>query len=541
MPRKREPMRKVKDILRLKFEAGLSHERIAAAVGLSKGAVTHYLQRAARAGVSWPIAPTLDDTALEALLFPPMPRARSSYAVPDFAVIHQELKRKGVTLQLLWEEYAVAHSGAAYRYSQFCAHYHRFRDSLKRSMRQIHRAGETGWPRAKLFIDYSGDTVAIVQIDTGEIRRAQIFVAVMGASNYVYAEATWTQQLPDWIGSHVRTFEFMGGTAALLVPDNLKSAINKACRFEPEANSTYADMARHYGTAILPARPFKPRDKAPAEQSVLLTQRWILARLRNHRFFSLAELNGAIGTLLTDLNNRPFKKLDGCRSSVFDAIDRPVMRPLPAHRYEFAEWKTAKVNVDYHVDVDGHYYSVPHSLVRRPVEVRFTATTVECFFKGKRVAAHIRSYLRARHTTLPMHMPESHRRHLEWTPARLLNWAQSIGPGTRAVVQWQLENRPHPEQGYRACLGLLNLVRKYGASRLEAACCRARAIGSPTRKSIVSILQTKLDQHPDLFPTGTPDSAPPANHANLRGADYFRSTPHPGDPEPCLSIPPLIH
>ena len=333
----------------------------------------------------------------------------------------------------------------------------------------------------------------------------------------------------------------MGGTAALLVPDNLKSAINKACRFEPEANSTYADMARHYGTAILPARPFKPRDKAPAEQSVLLTQRWILARLRNHRFFSLAELNGAIGTLLTDLNNRPLKKLDGCRSSVFDAIDRPVMRPLPAHRYEFAEWKTAKVNVDYHVDVDGHYYSVPHSLVRRPVEVRFTATTVECFFKGKRVAAHIRSYLRARHTTLPMHMPESHRRHLEWTPARLLNWAQSIGPGTRTVVQWQLENRPHPEQGYRACLGLLNLVRKYGASRLEAACCRARAIGSPTRKSIVSILQTKLDQHPDLFPTGTPDSAPPANHANLRGADYFRSTPHPGDPEPCLSIPPLIH
>lgn len=535
MPRKREPMRKIKDVLRLKFEAGLSHERISAAVGLSKGAVTNYLQRAARAGVGWPVAAELDDAALEALLFPPMPGPGSSYAPPDFALAHQELKRKGVTLQLLWEEYTAAHPGAAYRYSQFCAHYHRFRDSLKRSMRQVHRAGE------KLFIDYSGDTVPILQIDTGELRAAQIFVAVLGASNYVYAEATWTQQLPDWIGSHVRTFEFMGCTAALLVPDNLKSAINKACRFEPEANSTYADMARFYGTAILPARPFKPRDKAPAEQSVLLTQRWILARLRNRQFFSLAELNAAIGALLVDLNNRPFKKLNGCRSSVFEAIDRPAMRPLPAHRYEFAEWKTATVNIDYHVDVDGHYYSVPHSLVRQKIEVRFTAATVECFFKGKRVATHLRSPLRGRHTTIAEHMPESHRRHQAWTPGRLLNWALSIGQGTRDVVQWQLENRPHPEQGYRACLGLLNLVRKYGESRLEAACCRALAIGSPTRKSILSILEAKLDQHPDLFPTAAPAAPPKTIHANLRGAEYFRSTTHPGDPEPCSSNPPSIH
>ena len=528
-------MRKIKDVLRLKFEADFSHERIGAALGMSKGAVTKYVQRALAAGLGWPLAPELDDAAIEALLFAHAPARAATYAPPDFALIHQELKRKGVTLQLLWEEYSVAHPGCAYRYSQFCLHYHRFRDNLKRSMRQVHRAGD------KLFIDYSGDTVAIIQVETGEIRCAEIFVAVLGASSYVYAEATWTQQLPDWIGSHVRTFEFMGCVAALLVPDNLKSAIRKACRFEPEANSTYADMARHYSTAILPARPYKPRDKAAVEQSVLLTQRWILARLRNRQFFSLAELNAAISGLLVDLNNRPFKKLDGCRASVFAAIDRPAMRPLPQQRYEFAEWKSVTVNIDYHVEVAGHYYSVPHNLVRQKIEARFTATTIECFFKGKRVAAHARSDSRGRHTTIAEHMPESHRRHQDWTPGRLLNWGLSIGRATRDVVQWQLQNRPHPEQGYRACLGLLNLAKRYGELRLEAACCRALAIGSPTRKRIVSILDAKLDQHPELFPTAAPCAPPKAFHANLRGPEYFRSTTDKGEPEPCLSNPPSIH
>ena len=530
-------MRKIKEVLRLKFEACLSHERIAAAVGVSKGAVTKYVQRALAAGLGWPLAPERDDAALEALLFPHSPALVATYAPPDFALIHQELKRKGVTLQLLWEEYSAAHPGGAYRYSQFCVHYHRFRDSLKRSMRQVHRAGD------KLFIDYSGHTVAIIAVETGEIRRAEIFVAVLGASSYVYAEATWTQQLPDWIDSHVRTFEHMGCVAALLVPDNLKSAIRSACRFEPEANSTYADMARHYGTAILPARPYKPRDKAAVEQSVLLVQRWILARLRNRQFFSLAELNAAISALLAELNQRPFKKLEGCRASAFEAIDRPAMRPLPQRRYEFAEWKSATVNIDYHVEAACHYYSVPHHLVRLKVEVRSTATTIECFFKGKRVAAHVRSNRRWRHTTLPEHMPESHRRHQDWTPGRLLNWGLSIGPGTRNVVQWQLQNRPHPEQGYRACLGLLNLAKRYGESRLEAACCRALVIGSPTRKRIVSILDAKLDQHPELFPTAAPLAPPKSVHANLRGPEYFLSTTttDTGEPEPCSSNPPSIH
>jgi transposase len=538
MPAKRSAMRKIKEVLRLKFEAKLSHERIAAATGLSKGAVTSYVQRAVQKALGWPLPEELDEAALEALLFK-QAAARAGYAIPDFAQIHQELKRRGVTLQLLWEEYHAAEGERAYRYSQYCEHYRRFAQSLARSMRQVHRAGE------KLFIDYSGDTVEVIESGTGEIRSAQIFVAVMGASKYTYAEATWTQSLPDWIASHIRTFEHLGSVPSLLVPDNLKSAINKACRYEPEENSTYADLARHYGTAILPARPYRARDKAAVESHVLVVQRWILARLRHRRFFSLPELNAAIAQLLADLNHRAFKKLPGSRASAFESIDRPAMKPLPATRYEYAEWRKARAGVDYHLEVDHHYYSVPHALVRQEIIVRLTATTVECFFKGRRIGAHVRSYRHGAHTTIPEHMPESHRRHLEWTPGRLLNWGQKIGPGTRAVVQWQLEHRPHPEQGYRACLGLLNVAKTYGEVRLEAACRRALSIGSPTRKRVLSILQANLDQHPELFPAADP--APPTaarSHVNVRGADYFRSTAiatTEGDDDPCSSNPPSIH
>jgi transposase len=535
MPAPRGAMRKIIEVLRLKFEARLSHERIAAATRISKGAVTKYLRRAGEAGITWPLSAQMDEAQLEALLFRHAAPLIERHATPDFACVHQELKRKGVTLMLLWEEYAAAHAGQAYRYSQFCLLYHRFAASLKRSMRQVHRAGD------KLFIDYSGQTVPIVDAASGEIHRAQIFVAVLGASSYTYAEATLSQQLPDWIGSHVRCFEFLGCVPALLVPDQLKSAIRLACRYEPECTSTYEDLARHYATAVLAARPQKPRDKAAVENSVLVVQRWILARLRNCQFFSLEALNAAIGELLVELNNRPFKKLEGCRRSAFEAIDRPAMKALPATRYEFAEWKCALVGIDYHVEFDGHYYSVPHSLVRQKLELRVTATTVECFFKGKRVASHIRTTKRGRHTTVSAHMPDSHRRHMEWTPGRLLNWALAIGPATRDVVKWQLENRPHPEQGYRACLGLLNLVKQFGEARLEAACRRALAIGSPQRKSIKSILEAKLDQHPELFPAdnGVATRLPP--HSNVRGADYFRSTPSSGDIEACSSKPPSIH
>jgi len=500
MPAKRSAMRKIKEVLRLKFEARLSHERIAAATGVSKGAVSNYVQRAIQKSLGWPLPENLDEAALERLLFPQVLQ-REQYTHADYAYVHQELKRKGVTLQLLWEEYHAAHGERAYQYSQFCWHYQSFRDSLARSMRQTHRAGE------KLFIDYSGDTVPVINAATGEIVAAEIFIASMGASKYTYAEATWTQSLPDWIASHIRMFEYLGCVPDILTPDNLKSAIKKACRYEPESTSTYEDMARHYSCAIIPARPYRSRDKAIAETHVLVVQRWILARLRNRQFFCLAELNKAIAELLVQLNHRPFKKLPGSRASTFESIDRPAMKPLPTQRYEYAEWLKPKVGIDYHVEADEHYYSVPHQLVGQYIRVSMTAATIECFFKGRRIAAHVRSYQRGKHTTLPEHMPESHRRHMQWTPGRLLNWGQKIGPGTRGVVQWQLENRPHPEQGYRACLGLLNLAKTYGEERLEAACRRALTIGSPTRKRILAILEAKLDQHPDLFPA--PNTAAP--------------------------------
>jgi transposase len=531
-------MRKIREVLRLKHESRLSHERIAAATGLSKGAVSNYVQRAAAKGLGWPLPAAVDDAELERLLFK-QAAARAGYATPDFAHLHQELKRRGVTLQLLWEEYRAAHGEHAYRYSQFCEHYRLYRGRLARSMRQVHRAGE------KLFIDYSGDTVEVIDAASGEIRAAQIFVAVLGASKYTYAEASWTQTLPDWIASHIRCLEFLGSVPALFVPDNLKSAIKKACRYEPEATSTYAEMAGHYGAAILPARPYRPRDKAAVEMSVLVVQRWILARLRNRRFFSLAALNAAIAALLRDLNHRPFKKLPGSRASAFESLDRPAMKPLPVQRYEYAEWHKAKVGIDYHVEADRHYYSVPHPLVGQHVEVRLTAATIECFLKGRRVAAHVRSYQRGGFTTLPEHMPDSHRRHAQWTPGRLLNWGERIGPGTRAVVQWQLEHRPHPEQGYRSCLGLLNVAKTYGEARLEAACRRALTIGSPTRKRVLAILEAKLDQHPDLFPPTTAPTTATRTHENVRGADYFRSTLttiiDEGDDDPCSSNPSLKH
>ena len=513
-------MRKLKEILRLRFEAGLSYRQIAAAAQVSVGVAAKYVARAEQAGLTGPMISNLDEAALARLLgeAADVPARLSRYALPDGVAIHQALKKKGVTLQLLWEEYRARDPEHAYRYAQFCVHYRTYRDSLARSLRQTHRAGE------KLFVDYAGQTVPIVEGGTGEIHPAQIFVAVLGASNYTYAEATWTKPLPDWIGSHVRAFTFLGGVPEIVVPDNLRSGVSRACRYEPDLNPTYADLAAHYGVAVIPARPYKPKDKAKVEVGVQIVERWILARLRHQTFFSLAELNGAIRELLQHLNDRPFKKLPGCRHGAFGALDRPALKPLPATPYEYAEWKKARVNIDYHIEVAGHYYSVPHALVKRELDVRITATTVECLHQGKRVASHPRRHRKGAHSTVAEHMPKAHRKHLEWSPGRFLNWALAVGPATRDIVQWQLTHRPHPEMGYRACLGLLNLARRYGKPRLEAACLRAITIGSPTRKSVVSILEQHLDQQP--LPLPPPQAALP-NHANVRGPEYYQSNPPP--------------
>ena len=502
-------MRKIRDVLRLRHEAKLSHEKIHLAVGISKGAVAKYLSLSKAQGLTWPLPEELDDAALELRLFP-VADDPGQWEEPDFPTIHQELKRKGVTLQLLWSEYATAHGKRAYQYSRYCELYSAWAGRQKRSMRQLHKAGE------KLFIDYCGPTVEVIDHTTGEVRQAQIFVAVLGASNYTFAEATWSQGLPDWIGSHQRALRFLGGVPELLVPDNLKSGITKACRYAPEPNETYLELAHHYGTAILPARPRKPKDKAKVEVGVQVVERWILARLRHHTFFSLLELNDAIAELLVDLNERPFQKLPGSRKSSFELLDRPALKPLPASPYDYAEWKQAKPGVDYHVQVDKHFYSVPHSLVKQRLDVRISSALVEVFHKSRRVASHPR-HTRGGFTTVPEHMPKSHQKHRQWNPGRFLNWAREIGSCTLEVVKRQLTDRPHPEHGYRACLGLLNLAKRYTTARLESACERALSLGSPSYRSIRSILDKGLDKQPQQEPS----QGELPLHDNVRGPGYY--------------------
>lgn len=505
-------MRKIREYLRLRFEAGLSGRQIAASLQVSRGSVGEYERRFAASGLSWPLPAGLSDTALERRLFPPPPAVPSdARVVPDWAVVHRELRRPGVTLMLLWEEYRAGHPDG-FGYSWFCKRYEAWSGALDVVMRQTHRAGE------KLFVDYAGQTVEVVDPASGEIRTAQIFVAVLGASNYTYAEATWSQGLADWIGSHVRAFAYFDGVPAILVPDNLRSGVSKTHRYEPDLNPTYLELANHYGVAVVPARVRKPRDKAKAEAGVLLVERWILARLRHRTFFSLAELNGVMVTELEALNTRPFKKLDGSRRSHFEAIDRPALRPLPLTPYVYATWKRVRVNIDYHVEVDGHYYSVPYTLVKQALDVRLTDHTVECFHHRQRIASHVRSPLKGRHTTVAEHMPKAHREYAEWTPERLVRWAEQSGPATAGVVGHILANRPHPQQGFRSCLGILRLGERYGAERLEAACTRALRLNACRYQSIESILQRGLDrqalpaqQRLDL----------PAAHDHLRGPGYF--------------------
>jgi transposase len=507
-------MRKVEDVLRLKWQAGLSVRQIAKAVGIGRTTVSEYIARAEAAGIGWPLPEGMDGAQLERRLFKAPEgggQGKPGRVLPDFATIHRELRGKGVTLFLLWQEYRECHP-EGYGYSQFCEHYGRWKGRVDVVMRQSHRAGE------KLFVDYAGQTVAVVDRATGEIRQAQIFVAVLGASNYTFAEATWSQGLADWIGSQVRALAFLGGVPQLIIPDNLKSAVSKAHRYEPDLNPTYQDFATHYGVAVIPARVRKPRDKAKAEAGVLLVERWILARLRHHQFFSLGELNGAIAALLEALNGRAFKKLEGSRRSHFEAIERPALRPLPAQSYEFAEWRKARVAPNIHIEVEGHYYSVPHPLVKRQLDVRLTATAVEVLHQGQRVAAHRRSHQRGGYTTVPEHMPEAHRRYLEWTPERLLGWAGKIGPDTAMVIERILAARTHPQQAFNACFGVMRLASAFDEQRLEAACTRALAIGTVSYKSIASILQKGLDRRPLPVPL---QQSLPLEHPNLRGADYY--------------------
>lgn len=504
-------MRQIREVLRLKWACGFTNRKTAQSLNLSRPAVTEYMKRAEAAGLSWPLPEALDDAALEAQLFPPAPVVATPRPLPDYAAVHRELAHKGVTLTLLWEEYKAVHP-AGLQYSAFCEHYRRYARTLDLSMRQVHRAGE------KCFIDYAGQTVPVIDSATGEVRETQIFIAVLGASNYTYCEASLSQRLPDWIGAHVRALEYFQAVPELLVPDNLRSGVTRAHRYEPIVNETYAEMAAHYGTAILPARVRRPRDKAKAEVGVQIVERWILARLRHQTFFSLTELNHAIAGLLVRLNARAFRKLPGNRRELFETLDRPAMKPLPAARYVFAEWKRSRVHIDYHIEVDRHYYSVPYRWVGKQVEVRLTANTVEAFHRGQRIASHVRSAARGRHTTIAEHMPTRHREYAEWTPTRLIQWAEKTGPATARLIGEIMANRPHPQQGFRSCLGIMRLGKSFGAERLEAACTRALTLGATSYRSLESILRQGLDRQ---IPA-RPDSTPRIVHENVRGSDYYQ-------------------
>ena len=508
-------MRKIREVLRLSFELDLSERQISKSLLVSRSTIGDYLRRFAASGLSWPLPIGLADADIDARLFPPKPAIPDAQRpTPDWALVNQELRRKGVTLFLLWQEYKSGQP-EGFLYSWFCENYREWSGKLDAVMRQEHLAGE------KCFVDYCGKTMPITDRHTGEIRQAQIFVGVMGASNYTYAEATLSQTLPDWIGSHIRMLEHFGAAPEILVPDNLKSGVSKTCRYEPDTNPSYHAFANHYGIAVIPARSRKPRDKAKVEGGVLVVTRWILACLRNHAFFSLAELNTAISELLARLNQRPFKKLVGCREALFRSVDYPAMRALPVERHIFSEWKKVRMGVDYHVDIgDRYYYSAPYTLIGKQLDVNFSEYVVEILYRGQRVASHARLHGNDRHhSTLTAHMPKGHREMAEWTPERIVNWAASVGEHTGKLINALIERRQHPQQAFRAALGIIRLGKRYGNDRVEAACRRAYTTNAISYSSVDSILKHRLDELP--LPQDTQQSTLPLFHDNVRGAGYY--------------------
>ena len=506
-------MRQIREVLRLHFESGRSIRQINASTKTSVGAIQKLLKQARELNLSWPLPGDLDDVRLAALFYSTTDTATSKrLVVPEWKTLHQELKRKGMTKQLLWEEYCQTYPTRCYSYSQFCDLYARWSKRQKRSLRQLHKAGE------KVSVDYAGLAIPVIDPRTGEVKiDAQVFVGVLGASNLTYAEATRSQKLPDWLQSHVRMFDYLGGVPEIVVPDNLRSGVTSACRYDPQDNPPYQQLAEHYGVAVIPARPYKPKDKAKAEVGVQIVERWIMMRLRHHTFFSLAELNQCIRILLDELNAKPFKQMPGSRREAFERLDRPALRPLPLQPYRYVAIKTVKVNIDYHVQFNQHHYSVPHQYVGEKLQLHASDTLIQIYFKGNLIASHpIKTGYGM--TTNPAHMPKKHAHHHKWTPQRLRQWGRDIGTDTEQWIQRQLDSKDHPEQAYRLCLGLLNLSRIYPASRLNAACKIANREKLNRLKQIKSILKSNRDQLPEQLDLTV---ELPQDHENIRGPQYF--------------------
>lgn len=508
MAQERLSVRKIREILRLKYDLGLSDRKIADSLQIGRTTVQECAGRAQAAGIGWPLPASLEDEQLEQRLYPRRPPA-VEIPLPDFAYVRRELSRPGVTRQLLWQEYKQQQPDGL-QYSAFCDHY---RDWLKTQCEPVlrfeHRAGE------KCFVDYAGHAVDIIDRHSGEIQPAQIFVAVLGCSNYTYAEASLTQALPDWLGSHVRALQYFGGAPAAFVPDNLKSGVHRAHRYEPELNRAYAEFAEHYSVAILPARVRKPRDKAKVEGAVLIVERWILARLRDRQFFSLAELNSAIAALLVELNERPFQKLDGSRRSRFMELDRPALQPLPARAYEYGQWKCAKVHPDYHIELAHAYYSVPYQHIGAQVQVRITARMLEIFLKAELIATHPRLFKRGARSTLDTHRPHKHRAVIDTCLARLIERANRISPAVAAVLTAQFNRKRHPEEALRSAQGILRLAEDFSPAQLAAACERALKLNACTYKNVRVLIALPTTD------SGSPCQLP-LLHENVRGPDYFQ-------------------
>jgi len=510
MSRKRIGLRKIREILRLHFENGYSDRQIGRVFKMSHTTVGKIYGHVVKAGYTWPLPEDLDDTELERICYPPVKTYSGKRPVPDWNSVWKEMQRKGMTLQLLWQRYKDDYPDG-YQYTQFCELYNRWSGHKKVTMRQRHRAG------VNTFIDYSGTKLPLIDPSTGEVREASIFVSSAGAAGLIYAEATLTQQLPDWIASHIRMFEYYGGSTEILIPDNLKTGIKHPCRYEAEIMRTYENMARHYGAVVIPARVRKPKDKPLVENAVLQALRWIIAVLRDRRFFSLAEMNEAIFIELEKINKKPFSVREGSRRSVFEELDKPLLKPLPAERFTYEEWKKVKVHVDYHVQVDWNYYSVPYQLVGRTLEVRMTAMTVEVFNRGKRVASHMRQTGKGKCSTHSEHMPPEHTAYLKMTPEKIMQWASSTGEHTVLISRAILDSKAHHAQGYRAILGIMSLGRKYGDERLEVACGMALKKNSIRYRDVKSILKEELDI--DLF--NGKEEEEPISHKNIRGAEYY--------------------
>jgi transposase len=513
MANERLSMRNLREILRHKLELGHKHRDIGRALSISAGTVGETVVRAKFLGLDWATICTLDDVELETRMYEPQAGHHSARPPPDLPYIHLELRRAGVTLQVLHVEYLEKNPNG-FRYTAFCDLYRKWRKKRAATMRQQHKAGD------KTFLDYSGKKPHLVDPVTGEHIPVELYVAALGASSFTFAEATRTQQVEDWLGSNVRALAFFGGVTSALVPDQLKSAVTHACRYEPGIQKTFDEFAEHYGTVIMPARPAKPRDKAKVEVAVQVVQRWILARIRNEVFFTLAELNARIRELLDDLNNRKMRIYGCSRLELFERLDKPALRPLPGKAYEYSEWLKVKLNVDYHVAFEDHYYSAPSTLLREELWLRATVTTIEIFHISKREATHARSHVKFGHTTIAAHMPIAHQKHAEWTPGRILHWAATVGPNTALLAQAILNEKPHPEQGYRSCLGIYRLAKKYGNERVDAACSRAFLAGARSYRHVESILRHGLDRAPALD-IGSRGTGLGIAHENIRGPDYY--------------------